>query len=68
MIKHFLGHKFIERKSNGYDEYYLCIECGMLCLPGRYYSEDRFYYFNENDDLIIIDISCDEFVIKKLLE
>jgi hypothetical protein len=67
MIKHFLGHKFIERTNSPY--FIICIECNSIA----YYNDDftKIYTIElVNGGVIqaILNISCDEVIIKKLLE
>jgi hypothetical protein len=67
MIRHFLGHKFIGRKSYNEDFYLVCIECGIYAF--QYSSGDKIdLYYVVDYDVVMLNISCNEFMIKKLLE
>lgn len=67
MIKHFLGHKLIQRVNQN-EKCLVCIEC-KLYVYNIIDFNDKFYYFpNEESIASILNISCDEVIIKKLLE
>lgn len=64
MIKHFRGHKFLLKESS--IDYYVCVECGVYAY--KYIHTINNFYIYVEGYATFLDISCDEVMIKKLLE
>lgn len=64
MIKHFLGHQFINKGKT--DLRFTCLNCGFNVYIDAY--SDKLLYYYVNYQAVIVSISCDEYIIKKLLE
>lgn len=69
MVHIHLGHRLILKDKHKSSDYYICIVCGMVCY--RYYFNNVYYVYYDYDNIgnsIEISLTCNEVIIKKLLE
>lgn len=69
MIKEYLNHKFLIEpdaiKKVGMDKYQ-CMVCGCICYFDLYTM--RMLCYDNNFGLYLLDLNCDEVIIKNIIE